>query len=123
MQGANPAVASQGANAQKDGHFTNVHNVMFNMKIINYVQTWMGIVAGVVAGTLGLHGAQGFLFYAVFWLFVQGVLFLKAGGDLASTLGPDKTLVSFLLGDIGSQMMSFLLFWTFLYGLVHVYVG
>ena len=116
-------VGGPSAGAQKDGQFTNVGNVMFNMRIINYVQTWMGIVAGVVAGTLGLHGSQGFLFYAVFWLFVQGVLLLKMRGDLASTLGPDKSLFSFLLGDISSQMMSFLLFWTFLYGLVHVYVG
>ncbi len=47
------------------------------------------------------------------------ILVVKMGGSVGSYL-PSSTF-SFVIGGAGSHLLSFLLFWTLSYALVHIY--
>ena len=92
--------------------------ITHNYSKLEYCRTSMSALAGCTAGILGLYSFYGFIFYflmaAILWLFIL----FKSGNDF------DKYFYSklqVLTGGLGSGLFTYILFWTFLYGIVNVY--
>lgn len=89
-----------------------------NHVVLNYCRTALSAIAGSVAGVLGLYGVHGFVFYIFGSLLMSVLLIGKAN------FAWQKHFLSswdiWTTGVLGGAL-TFILFWTFLYGLVNVY--
>lgn len=77
-----------------------------------------GIVVFNFAGIMGLTGILGFLFYLVAVLGLWCLLLLKSGSNWQKYFISRKSLLT--NGFLGG-LCTYVLFWTFLFGMVHVY--
>ncbi|CAA2969862.1 ER membrane complex subunit 6 isoform X2 [Olea europaea subsp. europaea] len=118
------AMANLGAPGKTAGDITdelltfNVENMQNNAKIIYYSRTFMSIVGGVIAGILGFTGLTGFLFYFLVMAITSVGLASKASFSVHSYFdGWNKIIFDGFLGGL----LSFVLFWTFAYDLVHIF--
>jgi ER membrane protein complex subunit 6 len=75
-------------------------------------------LAGCTAGILGLTGLLGFFFYLVSLLGFFGLLIVKTGSNSEKYFISRKSLLT--NGFLGG-LCTYTLFWTFIYGMVHVY--
>lgn len=92
--------------------------VRHNLVLLEYCRTSMAALSGSTAGILGLTGLLGFAFYCVsaviLWLF----LLAKAGIDWEKYF---RSRMQLLTSGFFGGLITYILFWTFLYGMVHVY--
>lgn len=92
-----------------------------NFLSVEYCKTFVSALSGSCAGIIGLTGIPGFVFYFVSALVLWFMVLFKAG------LGDDKWKKYFrqrkilLTNGIFDGLFTYILFWTFLYGMVHVY--
>ncbi|CAN8265483.1 unnamed protein product [Cochlearia groenlandica] len=93
-------------------------NLQNNLKIIQNSRTFLSIIAGVLAGIIGFTGLTGFVFYFVVMMFTSVGLMAKAG--FSAELYFDSLNRVLFDGFLGG-LMSFVLFWTFAYDLVHIF--
>lgn len=108
----------QGSPQRNDGEVYNELAIRNNCDIVEYCRTALSIVAGCTAGILGLTGFNGFGFYILASLLMTGMLLVKAGSQWRRYFLSRRSLWwDGLLGGI----FTYILFWTFLYGMVHVY--
>ena len=96
----------------------NERAVRRNAAIIDYCRTSGAVIAGAAAGIMGLTGVYGFLFYIIFSVGLSMVLSMKAGRDWDKYFTTKRQL--WLNGVLGG-LFTYILVWTFLYGMVHVY--
>ncbi|XP_076057112.1 ER membrane protein complex subunit 6 [Oratosquilla oratoria] len=89
-----------------------------NSAIIEYCRTSMAALSGCTAGLLGLTALYGFLFFFVAVVVLWLMLLMKAGAQWQQYFVSRKAL---LTSGIFSGLFTYILFWTFLYGMVHVY--
>lgn len=75
-------------------------------------------LAGCTAGILGLTGLIGFIFYLVSLMGFFGLLIVKTGSSWQKYFISRKSLLT--NGFLGG-LCTYTLFWTFIYGMVHVY--
>ncbi|VDN13239.1 unnamed protein product [Dibothriocephalus latus] len=78
----------------------------------------MAALAGATAGVLGLTGFLGFLFYIAASAVLSILLLRKAGSDWQKYFMQKSAL---LYNMIFGELTTYILCWTFLYGMVHVY--
>ena len=101
--------------------YINPLMVRYNMAKAEYARTSISALSGVTAGILGLTGLYGFIFYVICALGLFVGLVLKSGGRKSHSkqyfLSRKQLLYS---GQFGA-LFTYILFWTFLYGMVHVY--
>lgn len=71
-----------------------------------------------LAGIMGLTGILGFLFYFVAVLGLWCMLLLKSGANWQKYFISRRSLLT--SGFMGG-LCTYVLFWTFLFGMVHVY--
>ena len=96
----------------------NAENMQSNMKIIYYSRTFLSIIGGVVAGILGFTGLKGFVFYLLLMAFTSLGLVAKAKFSTHTYFDSwNRVLLDGFLGGL----MSFVLFWTFAYDIVHIF--
>ncbi|XP_005100016.1 ER membrane protein complex subunit 6 [Aplysia californica] len=89
-----------------------------NASVLDYCRTSMSALSGATAGIMGLTGLWGFIFYFITAVMLSVFLLLKAGSKWNSYFMSRRILLSSgLLGGL----FTYVLFWTFLYGMVHVY--
>nr|CAI5828653.1 unnamed protein product [Callosobruchus analis] len=90
-----------------------------NLSIVEYCRTSVSAISGCTAGVLGLTGLYGALFFMFavtsFWF----MLLFKA--DLDSWKKYFISRKSLLLNGVFGHFFTFILCWTFMYGMVHVY--
>ncbi|XP_018578439.1 ER membrane protein complex subunit 6 [Anoplophora glabripennis] len=90
-----------------------------NLSIVEYCRTSVAAVSGCTAGVLGLTGGYGALFFILavtsFWL----MLLCKAGIDSWKKFFTSRK--SLLVNGIFGHFFTYILCWTFIYGMVHVY--
>jgi hypothetical protein len=79
----------------------------------------MYITAGIVSGILGLTGMNGLFLFIAAALAMNAALFVKMGFCLEEY--SNAPLLSFLTLGAKSHCMSYVLFWTLFYALVHIY--
>jgi len=97
----------------------SMESLAWNMKKMDSFCAIMYITAGISAGILGLTGIEGLFLFLAAALVMNATLFLKMGFSLEEyTTAP---LLSFLTLGAKSHCMSFVLFWTLFYALVHIY--
>jgi len=89
-----------------------------NAAVIDYVRTSFSTVSGATAGTLGLTGIKGFVFYFVMSMLLSVMLYMKAGTSWNKYFLSRRAVWT---DGVISGLFTYVLFWTFLYGLVHVY--
>ncbi|KAL4096641.1 PREDICTED: ER membrane protein complex subunit 6 [Diuraphis noxia] len=89
-----------------------------NSSVVEYCRTSMSALSGCTAGILGLTGLSGFIFYIFSVLALWGLLLFKAGNLWQKYFLNRHSL---LTGGFFSGLFTYVLFWTFLYGMVHVY--
>lgn len=103
---------------RSDGEVYNELAIRNNCDIVEYCRTALSIVAGCTAGILGLTGFSGFGFYILASMLMTVILLVKAGSQWRKYFLSRRSLWwDGLLGGI----FTYILFWTFLYGMVHVY--
>ncbi|KAM3338114.1 ER membrane protein complex subunit 6 isoform X2 [Capsicum galapagoense] len=96
----------------------NAENMQNNMKVILYSRTFMAIIGGVIAGILGLTSLAGFIFYFLVMAITSAALMTNAKFSIHSYFDSWNRIV--LDGFFGG-LMSFVLFWTFVYDIVHIF--
>ena len=89
-----------------------------NHHLVEYCRTSMSALAGCTAGIIGLTSLQGFIFYLVMLVIMCGMLLAKGGSNWNRYFTSQWAV--FTNGFIGG-LTTYVLFWTFLYGMVHVY--
>jgi hypothetical protein len=89
-----------------------------NQAVVEYSRTSMAALSGGTAGILGLSALPGFAFYALSVVVLWLLVLWKAGASWHKFFGSRQAL---LTNGFFSQVLTYLLFWTFLYGMVHVY--
>uniref|UniRef100_A0A2P2M5C0 ER membrane protein complex subunit 6 n=1 Tax=Rhizophora mucronata TaxID=61149 RepID=A0A2P2M5C0_RHIMU len=104
--------------ADNDLQTFSAENLQSNMKVIYYSRTFLSIIGGVIAGILGLTGLTGFIFYFLIMGITSIGLIAKAKFFIHSYFDSWNQVV--LDGFLGG-LMSFVLFWTFAYDIVHIF--
>lgn len=92
--------------------------ITYNNHLLEYCRTSMSALAGSTAGIIGLTSLYGFIFYIIMVLILWMMIMSKAGSDYSRYFtSPSAVLTNGFL----SGLTTYVLFWTFLYGMVHVY--
>ncbi|KAI9595715.1 Rab5-interacting protein-domain-containing protein [Syncephalis fuscata] len=90
-----------------------------NQRVITYCRSGFSAVSGSAAGILGLTGLYGFYFYVVTTIIMSGLLWsLKTAGQ---PLRYFRSTSEVVWDGVMGGLFSYVLFWTLLYGIVHVY--
>lgn len=84
------------------------------MADIVYCKTLASVISGSCAGIIGLTGIAGFTFYFMSAQLLWLMILYKAGYDFQQK----KILFN---NGFFENLFTYVLFWTFLYGMVHVY--
>lgn len=123
----NPSTSSSSSisrSTKKKQGITNFNKVLsessirYNDYLLEYCQTSMSALSGCAAGIIGLTGLYGFLFYFICSLFLSLVLLAYLGSNVKKYFLSKQTIIT---GTLWSGIQTYLLFWTFLFGMVHVY--
>ena len=103
----------------KKGKLVSMERMAFNMRQIDTFSAIIFITGGIMAGILGLTGMKGLFLFAAITAAQAFALVLKMNFQLSeySTMTP----FAFVLHGAKSHGMSFVLFWTLFYALVHIY--
>lgn len=89
-----------------------------NIGILEYSRTCQAAGAGMASGILGLTGISGFIFYIVF-VILQAVFWEMKANFVWEDYFINRSLL--LTHSLISGLFTYILFWVFLYGMVHVY--
>ncbi|XP_065173410.1 ER membrane protein complex subunit 6 [Atheta coriaria] len=89
-----------------------------NATVVEYCRTSMAALSGCTAGLLGLTGLYGAAFY-IFTVFLLWFMIISKAGSQFNKYFVSRRQV-FTNGFFG-QLFTYILCWTFLYGMVHVY--
>ncbi|GAB2265697.1 hypothetical protein Dimus_000736 [Dionaea muscipula] len=120
MAGGDDSGASGGKSSESlnDLPMFNAENLQNNMKVILYCRTFLSIIGGVIAGILGFTGFTGCVFYFLVMAVTSVGLITKAKFSVPSYFdGWNRVIFDGFL----SGLMSFVLFWTFAYDIVHIF--
>ncbi|XP_064997932.1 uncharacterized protein LOC135632943 [Musa acuminata AAA Group] len=96
----------------------NVDNLQSNIKSIYYSRTFLSIIGGVIAGIWGFTGLTGFIFYFIVMAVASLSLAAKAKFSVHAYFDSWSRI---LVDGIFGGLMSFVLFWTFAYDIVHIF--
>ncbi|XP_043281653.1 ER membrane protein complex subunit 6 [Venturia canescens] len=89
-----------------------------NAAVVEYCRISMAALSGGMAGLLGLTSLYGFGFYIFAVVGLWAMLLIKAGGQWKKYF---ISRYSLLTNGFFGGLFTYVLFWTFLYGMVHVY--
>jgi len=92
--------------------------VRFNENSLEQCRTSVSALSGCVAGILGLTSYKGFLFYAFSMFFLSFLIYLYIRNEHRKFF---TSLNHIFLNGFLNGLLTYVLFWTFLYGMVHVY--
>ncbi|GJP43813.1 hypothetical protein CLOM_g3225 [Closterium sp. NIES-68] len=94
-------------------------NLQKNLVAVNHSRTYLAIIAGVVAGILGLTGISGFLCYVFIMALGAVALFIKTGLHINKYFDTWQRIGG--MDGLTHGAMSFVLFWTLAYDFVHLF--
>ena len=90
-----------------------------NNQQIDKFQTVIYIVGGIISGILGLTGLRGLILYLALAAIISVALLIKMKFKVSKYT--DATLFGLTSNGLSNYSMSFVLFWTLTYALVHIY--
>lgn len=88
-----------------------------NSAVIEYCRTSGAAISGATAGILGLTGLYGFGFFIIYSVLFSFLLAIKAGTSWNRYFTTRRAV--WFDGILGG-LFTYVLLWTFLYGMVHV---
>jgi hypothetical protein len=97
----------------------SLEQLMKNNQQIDKFQTVLYISGGIISGVLGLTGLSGLLLYIALAVVISVVLMIRMGFSLSKYT--DASLLGLASNGLTNYAMSFVLFWTLAYALVHIY--
>lgn len=107
--------------AEADIDFSEVFamdRVAYNQRILNFSRVFVAIVSGCAAGILGVTGLAGAACFLLSTLLLSVGLFLKVSCEPKPYFKkPDDIWTE----GISQAAMSYILFWTLFYDIVHIY--
>lgn len=92
--------------------------VRFNENSLEQCRTSVSVLSGCVAGIIGLTSYKGFIFYAFSMFLLSVLIFIFIRNEHRKFFTGLKHV--FVNGFLNG-LLTYVLFWTFLYGIVHVY--
>ncbi|CAF0825886.1 unnamed protein product [Rotaria sp. Silwood1] len=92
--------------------------VRFNENSLEQCRTSVSALSGCVAGILGLTSYKGFIFYAFSMVFLSFLIYLCIRNEHRKFF---TSLKHIFINGFFNGLLTYVLFWTFLYGMVHVY--
>lgn len=92
--------------------------VRFNENSLEQCRTSVSALSGCVAGIIGLTSYKGFLFYAFSMLLLSVLIFAFIRREHRKFF---TSLNHVFVNGFFNGLLTYVLFWTFLYGMVHVY--
>ena len=92
--------------------------VRFNENSLEQCRTSVSALSGCVAGILGLTSYKGFLFYALSMLLLSLLIYVFIRHEHRKFF---TSLNHVFVNGFFNGLLTYVLFWTFLYGIVHVY--
>ncbi len=92
--------------------------VRFNENSLEQCRTSVSALSGCVAGILGLTSYKGFLFYGFSMFFLSFLIYLYIKNEHRKFF---TSLNHIFINGFFNGLLTYVLFWTFLYGMVHVY--
>ena len=95
----------------------NDRAVRNNNAVIEYCRTSGAAISGATAGILGLTGLYGFGFFIIYSVLFSFLLAIKAGTSWNRYFTTRRAV--WFDGILGG-LFTYVLLWTFLYGMVHV---
>lgn len=98
----------------------SMENMQKNYKVFNFSHTFMCIISGCIAGISGLTGVSGFILFLLAFVGTSCGLLLKMKMQLKDYTNSSK-LHEFVFLGISTHGLSYVLFWTLSYALVHIY--
>eukprot|EP00930_Biecheleria_cincta_P070547 TRINITY_DN58186_c0_g1_i1.p1 TRINITY_DN58186_c0_g1~~TRINITY_DN58186_c0_g1_i1.p1 ORF type:complete len:134 (-),score=23.90 TRINITY_DN58186_c0_g1_i1:50-451(-) len=102
----------------EEGEFLQMYNLQMNMRTMSNCRIFSGVMAGCIAGLLKIEGLAGVLVWIVVTLLHSVMIFTKMGFSCTRYFPKSRDVfVSQLMGG----MMSFILFWTLAYDIVHIF--
>lgn len=90
-----------------------------NNQQIDKFQTVIYIAGGIISGILGLTGVEGLILYIGLVVVASVSLLFKMGFKVSKY--SDSSLIGLASNGLTNYAMSFVLFWTLAYALVHIY--
>ena len=93
--------------------------LMKNNQQLDKFQTVIYIVGGIISGILGLTGLEGLALYVALAIVASVALLLRMQFKVDKYT--DASLIGLATNGLTTYAMSFVLFWTFAYALVHIY--
>jgi len=106
---------------QEKGSEIKVYNegaIRHNAAVIEYCRTCTACFSGMGAGVLGLTSLYGFSFYIIATVGLWLLLVAKAGTNYERYFTSRRSI---LTNGFFGALFTYILCWTFAYGIVHVY--
>jgi len=115
-----PMMGSGDADGKGSQEVFDMNAYRANMRKMDKIRSFMGIVSGCVAGICGLTGLAGLACFLILHITVSlSLLTFKMKLDLSSY--SRESMLAFLTADLQKCAMSFMLFWTLFFGLVYLF--
>uniref|UniRef100_A0A7S0ZNZ5 ER membrane protein complex subunit 6 n=1 Tax=Noctiluca scintillans TaxID=2966 RepID=A0A7S0ZNZ5_NOCSC len=102
----------------EDGEFLNIAALQHNVRALGHSRVSAGIVAGCVAGLLKFEGLSGLCVFVLITVLHSLMILTRMG--LSSRRHFPRTHDVFL-NQFSHGLLSFILFWTLAYDMVHIF--
>ncbi|KAG4097473.1 hypothetical protein H8356DRAFT_992811 [Neocallimastix lanati (nom. inval.)] len=96
----------------------NVKTMVENSQTAQAIRIIMSIFGGLACGIMGYTGFNGFYFYFALNILICVFLLIKSQFQYTKYF---RGVMDFLLGDIYSNLLCFIMFWCLGYALINVY--
>jgi len=90
----------------------------YNIRTVNSCRTFVAIVAGMAAGVLGIEGLAGFVAFLGTTAVLSVGLYFKVACDPKPYFKKPNDIWT---EGISQAAMSYIMFWTLFYDIVHIY--
>eukprot|EP00928_Gymnodinium_smaydae_P058194 TRINITY_DN41426_c0_g1_i1.p2 TRINITY_DN41426_c0_g1~~TRINITY_DN41426_c0_g1_i1.p2 ORF type:complete len:130 (-),score=26.31 TRINITY_DN41426_c0_g1_i1:291-680(-) len=114
------AVKGKGKVQQKDddGEFLITMALQHNMRTMGHCRVLAGVMAGCVAGLLKYEGLSGVFVFFLITIIHSLMIWAKMAFDAGRHFPQTKDI---FVNQFGHGLMSFILFWTLAYDMVHIF--
>ena len=109
------------AAAEAEIDFSEVYaidRIGFNGRILNFCRVFVAIISGCAAGIMGLTGVMGFAAFFLATMVLSVGMYLKVSCDPKPFFKKPEDIWT---EGIMQALMSYILFWTLFYDVVHIY--
>lgn len=115
--------AGQGAALAGDKPIVSAVALTANTRAVHYVRSLMFVYSGSAAGVLGLTGLYGFGLYLFVYFVVSVALLVRMSvqGGSVDRYFLATAVPAFVWSGVAGQLVTYILFWTLTYALVHLY--